>query len=310
MNVQFGTGVLYALPNAGNLAVNPTPYRFGVLQDAQVDFKGDLKKLYGQYQWAVAKGRGKIDVTCKSKLAVIDPNMLNQLYFAQNATTGINLISDSEAWTVGQAGAGAWANGHAYSVGNTIQDSNSNIQLCVSAGTSAGSHPTWSVTVGGYTVDGVNGLVWQMVGAASLTITIANNGTFQQDYGVQYASNSQQLVKVASPSANGQYSVSGGVYTFYSGDAGAAMLISYSYASAARGATATLTNQLMGYAPNFRAILYNNFNSKFFGLELFSCQASEISIPTKQEDFWIVDFNFDASCDATNTLGKLYADLA
>jgi hypothetical protein len=198
-------------------------------------------------------------------------------------------------------------------VGNTIQDSNSNIQLCVQGGTSGGSAPTWKTVAGQYTVDGSGGLVWECMGAAASTITVANNATFQQDFGVQYASNGQQLQKVSSPSAAGQYSVSGGVYSFYTtggGDAGVAMLISYSYAASARGATATLTNQLMGYAPNFQAFLYNVFNGKFFGLQLNSCQASEISIPTKQEDFWIVDFNFDASCDATNTLGKLYADLA
>jgi hypothetical protein len=310
MNVQFGTGVLYALPNAANMAANPTPYRFGVLQDVQVDFKGDLKKLYGQYQFALAKARGKIDVTCKGKLAVIDPNMLNQLYFAQSAATGITLVSDSEPWTVGSAGAGAWAATHAYTVGQTIQDSNNNIQLCIAAGTSGGSAPTWKTTIGQYTVDGSGGLVWQMQGAASLVITVTNNATFVTDFGVQYASNGQQLTKVASGATQGQYQQSGGSYTFAAADASTPMLISYTYTASARGATVTLVNQLLGYAPEFQALLYNLFHGKFFGLQLNSCQASEISVPTKQEDFWIVDFNFDAGCDATNALGKLFADLA
>jgi len=310
MNVQFGTGVLYALPNAGNLAANPTPYRFGVLQEAQVDFKGDLKKLYGQQQFAVTKARGKIDVTVKSKLAVIDPNMLTQLYFAQAGAAGITLISDGEPWTVGQPGASAWASTHAYSAGNTVQDGNSNIQLCVAAGTSGSSAPAWKTTVGQYTVDGTGGLVWQCLGPASLVITVANQSTFATDYGVQYANGSGQLAKVASGPAQGQYAASAGAYTFAAADAGAAMLISYSYTASSRGASLTLVNQFMGYAPEFRAFLYNQFRSKFFGLELFSCQASEISVPTKQEDFWIVDFNFDAACDASGSLGKLYADLS
>jgi hypothetical protein len=33
-------------------------------------------------------------------------------------------------------------------------------------------------------------------------------------------------------------------------------------------------------------------------------------VPTKQEDFWVVDFNFDAATDASDTLGKLYADVS
>ncbi len=100
MNIQFGTGVLYGKPVAGNLPTNPTPFKFGVLQECTVDFKTDLKKLYGQYQLAVATARGKIDTTIKGKLAVFDPNMLNQLQFAQTATAGYKLIVDGELQTV------------------------------------------------------------------------------------------------------------------------------------------------------------------------------------------------------------------
>lgn len=100
MNIQFGSGVLFAKPTAGNLPTNPTPFKFGVLQECTVDFKGDLKKLFGQYQFAVATARGKLDVTVKGKLAVYDPNMLNQLYFAQTSTVGYNLIIDGEAHSV------------------------------------------------------------------------------------------------------------------------------------------------------------------------------------------------------------------
>lgn len=100
MNIQFGSGVLFGKPTAGNLPSNPTPYKFGVLQEVTVDFKADLKKLYGQYQLPVATARGKIDTTIKGKLAVYDPNMLNQLYFAQTPTTGYDLIVDGEDHTI------------------------------------------------------------------------------------------------------------------------------------------------------------------------------------------------------------------
>jgi hypothetical protein len=250
MNIQFGSGVLYGVPTAGNLAANPTPYKFGVLQEAHVNFKGDLKKLYGQKQFPVAKARGKIDVSVKAKLAVLDPNMLNQLFFAQPSTAGITLVADDEAATV----------------------------------------PSPS---GPYTV------------------TVANSTNFAADYGVRDAATGQQYTKVAAAPTAGQYSVSGaGVYTFASADSGKAVLISYTYTASSRGSTTTLNNQLMGHAPEFRALLYNTFRGKFFGLDLFSCTASEIGVPTKQEDFWMVDFNFDAATDASDTLGKLYADIS
>jgi hypothetical protein len=99
MNVQFGSGVLYGRPTAGNQATNPTPYRLGVLQEASVDFKGDQKKLFGQKQFAVATARGKIDIEGKAKLAVFDAGMLSQLYFGQNAASGLTKISDQEGPT-------------------------------------------------------------------------------------------------------------------------------------------------------------------------------------------------------------------
>jgi hypothetical protein len=247
MNIQFGTGVLFGVPNAGNLAANPTPYKFGVLQEAQVTFKGDLKKLYGQKQFAVAKARGKVDVSCKAKLAVVDPGMLNQLYFGQNATPGSTIMADDEA----------------------------------------GAIP----------------------GSSPYTVAVTNHSTFVSDFGVRDAVSGTQFIKVASAPVAGQYSCdTAGNYTFASADAGKAVLISYTYTANSRGQTIILNNQLTGYAPEFRAFLYNSFRGKFLGIELFNCTMGQISIPTKQEDFWIVDIDFEAATDASDTLGKLYAD--
>lgn len=100
MNIQFGTGILYGNPTAGNQPTNPTPFKFGVLQEVNVDFKADLKKLYGQLQLPVATARGKINVDIKGKLAVFDPNMLNQLFLAMPSATGYNLIVDGETANV------------------------------------------------------------------------------------------------------------------------------------------------------------------------------------------------------------------
>ena len=127
---------------------------------------------------------------------------------------------------------------------------------------------------------------------------------------MQYAANGQQLTKVSSNPQAGQYTCASGSYGFNSADAGQQVLISYTYAAGSRGATVLLANQSMGYAPEFRALLYNTFHGKYFALELFNCTAGEISLPTKLEDFWIVDINFDACCDSTGNLGRIYADLA
>jgi hypothetical protein len=96
MVIEFGSGVLFGKPNAGNLPVDPTPVRLGVLQECSISFKGDLKKLYGQYQFPVATARGKVDIDIKGKFAAFDPIAMNQLMFAQAQVAGITLIADSE----------------------------------------------------------------------------------------------------------------------------------------------------------------------------------------------------------------------
>lgn len=258
MNIQFGTGVLYGLPNAGNLAANPTPYKFGVLQEASVEFKGDLKKLYGTSQFPVAKARGKIEVNCKAKIASFDPNMLNQLYFADVATAGVTTLAVDEVGTIPST--------------------------------------PFQITV-------------QHAQAGSPLVVV-----FVTDYGVIYKTGpnaGQQLTKVASSPATGQYSMNPatGVYTFATADVGLVVKISYTYTDSTHGSTITLVNQLMGYAPEFRAFLQGSFRSKFLGIELFSCTLGQLSVPTKQEDFWVSDITFDAGVDATDSLGAIYGDL-
>jgi len=245
LNIQFGTGVLFGNPVLGNQPANPTPFRFGVLQEVTVDFKSDLKKLFGQYQFPVATARGKINVEIKGKLAVFDPNMLNQLYWAQTSASGYYLIVDGEQQTV---------NANAATVSNTFP--------------------------------------------------------VVEDWGVQYKTTGQQLIKVNTAPAIGQYAhnVNTNAYVFASGDNGNVVAISYTQNSNA-GVTITLANQLMGYAPELAMLLYNRFRSKYFAIELNDVTLGSMSVPTKLEDFWISDFDGSANADASNTLGKMMMDL-
>jgi hypothetical protein len=55
----------------------------------------------------------------------------------------------------------AWQSAHAYSLGNLIVDSNGNIQRVTTAGTSGGSAPSWSTTMGGTTTDST--VIWTVV---------------------------------------------------------------------------------------------------------------------------------------------------
>jgi hypothetical protein len=245
MNVQFGSGVLLGNPILGNLPANPTPFHFGILQECTVDFKGDLKKLFGQYQFAVATARGKIDVTIKGKLALFDINMLNQLFFAMPAAQvaqGYNLLVDSELHT--------------------------NVSTV----------------------------------ATTNTPVVEDWGVIDATTGADYTRNTNATIGVQ------QYSVvlSTGTYTF---NTNVSVKISYSYFNnVTTGTTVTLTNQLMGYAPELRMLLYNKFRTKYFAVELNDVTLGNISVPTKLEDFWIADFDGSANADASNTIGSLAMD--
>ena len=110
----------------------------------------------------------------------------------------------------------------------------------------------------------------------------------------------------------GQYSATpAGVYTFAAADTGTVtgnILVSYRYQTTAAGTPATsvtLTNQLMGYAPTFRAELYVPYASKQLVITLNQCIGSKLNFATKLDDFLIPEFDFEAFADASNTIGSL-----
>jgi hypothetical protein len=69
-----------------------------------------------------------------------------------------------------------WVASHSYSLGNEILDSNGNVQVVTTAGTSkSGTHPTWSTTVGATTVDGT--VTWTEVGIPASYALASASGT-------------------------------------------------------------------------------------------------------------------------------------
>jgi hypothetical protein len=83
----FGTGQLFAMPVGGG-----APLRFGALQDVSVDFSGDVKTLYGQYQFPLDNARGKTKIEWKASSANIDITAFNTLFFGQSVAADDELI--------------------------------------------------------------------------------------------------------------------------------------------------------------------------------------------------------------------------
>ena len=240
---QFGSGTLWGYPVGGNLAANPTPIKFGTLQDVSLEISGSLKELYGQNQYAEAVARGKCKIAGKAKFAQIVGKHVNDLFFGQTMTSGQKLTSLDEA---------------------------------------------------------------QSVPASSpYTVTVTNSAQFVDDWGVRYSATGLPLVKVTSAPVQGQYSVSAGVYTFAAADAGAAVLISYRYTSAA-GVQLNIRQQLMGFAPMFQILLNEQYAGKQANLLLYSCVAEKLTWATKNEDFLVPEFDFEAFANAGGQVMDLY----
>lgn len=137
-------------------------------------------------------------------------------------------------------------------------------------------------------------------------ITVANSATWTTDLGVINAVTGLPLTHVASGPATGQYSVAAGVYTFASADTGLAMVLSYEYQPVSGGGNlATITNQLLGSAPTFKATLYETFQGKQVVLNLNQCISSKLTIATKLDDFTMPEFDFMAFADAAGNVGTI-----
>jgi hypothetical protein len=119
MQTAFGSGVLWGTPLTdinGNAVSNPTPIKFGIIQDVSLDASFDVKELYGQYQFALDIARGKGKIQGKAKFAQILGLQYASLFFGVSQTNG-NLIDyvDTTGVTVANsvniapANSGNWA---------------------------------------------------------------------------------------------------------------------------------------------------------------------------------------------------------
>jgi len=139
--------------------------------------------------------------------------------------------------------------------------------------------------------------------ASPYTITVTNSAHFVADQGVVYTASGLPLLNVATLTAAGQYTFNGstGVYTFFSGDAGASVLISYTYAQTATTTQSlAIGNPLVGPTSTFSALLFatDPTTNAQFSVTLNQCVASKFSFDTNIEDFAKPDFEFQAFANA------------
>lgn len=98
--IDFGAGVLFVNPNAGNLTTNPTPGQILTLQDVSIDISVDLKELRGATQWPEDVAPGDMKGSGKFGTGRIDQQVFSNIFFGNTPTTGIVQSVQGEAGTV------------------------------------------------------------------------------------------------------------------------------------------------------------------------------------------------------------------
>lgn len=165
----FGTGFLFATPSGAN----PTPTRFGRLQDVAVDFSFDMKMLYGSFQFPVEQARGKAKCDIKATLGVIDPSLFNNIFFGLTTATGETLNSVDESATPA-VGTFTVANGATYSADLGLYNTVTALWMTRVASAPAAGQYAVNVATGVYTTNTAQNT--QLL-RASYTYTSSATGT-------------------------------------------------------------------------------------------------------------------------------------
>lgn len=244
-NFGFGAGFMTGLRT--DLTGVQTPRQFGIMQDVTIEFTGDIKTLFGAYEFPVDAARGKTKITGKAKIARIQAEEYNDLFFGQTTSAGQQklVLPPGEGFTPASA-------------------------------------------------------------ALNYTVSLSTS-TPLADQGVFYNSTiGNQLTASSTAAGAGTYAfnASTGVYTFASADIGNAVLVNYSY-TVATGITISIGNPFMGTTPRFQITLFDVFEGNQFNLVLNQAVANRLTFPTRIDDFWIEELDFEAFANAANAVGTI-----
>jgi hypothetical protein len=98
--IQFGSGLLFLNPNAGNLAANPTPVKPLTIQDVKLGQKGKIEMLRGQSQYPDDTATGDKDGTFEFAMGRKDYYLLNQIFNADTVASGGVSVSPNESHAI------------------------------------------------------------------------------------------------------------------------------------------------------------------------------------------------------------------
>jgi hypothetical protein len=141
-------------------------------------------------------------------------------------------------------------------------------------------------------------------------LTAGTTPVFDYDLGVQDG-NGNSFTCVTGTPTTGQYSLSGGVYTFAAADTGKTVFISFTYTATnntgAKNAYVNVANIPMGQAPFMQIDLYASYGGNPLLVTLWNSICSKLSFATKLDDFAIPDMEFDGFANSANKIYRIAA---
>ncbi len=147
-------------------------------------------------------------------------------------------------------------------------------------------------------------------GASAPTFSVGNVGSSSiTDLGLYYAATAQQLTysTAAAPTIGNYTKTSTGLYTVSTSESAATnFLVSYDYLSTGNGNQLTVSNLNMGIQPVFQLELWEGFTD--FGtrtnwdMKLLRCVSTKFSMPLKNSDFMVSDFEFSCFGDSSDNV--------
>lgn len=140
------------------------------------------------------------------------------------------------------------------------------------------------------------------------TVQVSQHANFEQDDGVLDTTTGAYMTRVASGPTQGQYSESGGTYTFNSADTGLIVKIYYTWSDSTSGVTTAYTNQQQGTRTAFRLDVFNTYNGKSFGYRLWSVSIPKLSLAAKNNDYTMQDIDFSCFTDNLGRTVSLYTE--
>ncbi len=259
----FGPGILILTRTdiTAGIAIN-----VGFVNEFSLDFTGNTKQLFGQYQFPLVAARATIKATGKMKNAVLSGLAMNALFYGNTFSTASQTASAPGVYSWNVASTfGISTSSTTIAVGSTTTFDADLGVIYANTGIPLQRVSTGSEAVGKYSLSGSTG-----------------NGVYNFAAAESTGSTGSVPVKIT--------------YTQFG---------STTTSTLAQNAL-VVQNQLIGQTPTFQLDYYTNLNQPGympFAIRIYQCVASKHVMAFKLEDFMMPEFDFDIFA---NNAGQVY----